>query len=828
MVVLIGLLNAPHHAQTTPTLGDERVLFDNGNPLGVGNGPTEPATFTIRQPYVITLILDYHWNDGRGAGIGTIGLRDAAGRVYGPWAVKGSPGQGGVPNANWTAVPNARLPAGEYTIIDSEPSTWSQNSASGNRGFSRVKGYPSENPPPTHTSAAAVLVSQDILPSNREQTVSWKDQVRVTIPAGLVDSKQTLTIATAKDISPHPFKGLSPLATFDISLGNLHAFSKDLTIEIAYDLAKMKSDLSPENALMAMTWNPELKTWAMERFTVDTQRRVVIIRANHLSVEQVSSVAPPYTVYKPKHFIVVYDPKDAAQVLLPEQKVARRGGSRTLPLRAEPVSAEKMVADLGSYLDHAWDEYGRYPFKPLLGDANVDGKLWVFVDSALKVSEREKFSGNLYFPTNWVDTQYENGAEQMRHESAHELFHAVQNEYYTWVGMARRRWWMEATADYAAGVIAWGAAGTMPLVPANYFKKPIDFTEAKHDYKTSRFVEYLSRPAGSFKAMWDYVVPDSTGDVAGMLNLYLLQRNTDLDKEFRGFVAYVLFDSKGPLSSTLIDAEAERPVMNNGLLYSPAVEQVDILGADKTELSYSLPPIEKFTAAVWGIRVKTQVGKQRKLKIENTGYLNDLPDEKLDVYVLKNDVRPAGGVKPEGTLRRSAPTLTLRPLDNDDVVYIVGTNGGNGAKSLPVKVTDAAEESEWVGVWTGQFDSKSTFATESVWEPMTLTFRADGTVTVDGVLEYIQKNLKAIQAASGDKTQYRYDTPGTFPCVYNRDKVSVAPISYRKTVISAEREREIGHMYSESISLKGTKIGKVASGQLAIEDRYFSWRATKR
>lgn len=124
-----------------PPAGNERVLFDSMNGYGVGNGPTAPATFTIGQPHVLTSITTYHWNDGRGTRAGTIGLRDAAGRVFGPWAVAGSPGQGGVPNAFWIATPNVTLPAGEYTIIDSEPSTWSQNSASGNRGMSAVKGY---------------------------------------------------------------------------------------------------------------------------------------------------------------------------------------------------------------------------------------------------------------------------------------------------------------------------------------------------------------------------------------------------------------------------------------------------------------------------------------------------------------------------------------------------------------------------------------------------------------------------------------------------------------------------------------------------------------
>ncbi len=119
------------------------VLFDNGNIAGVSNGPSQPTRFSLNATHVITLIQDYHWNNARGATPGTIALRDAEGRIYGPWQSVGSPGQGGVPNAYWTAHPGEILPAGSYTVIDSHPASWSRNGGSQQRGFTRVEGYPS-------------------------------------------------------------------------------------------------------------------------------------------------------------------------------------------------------------------------------------------------------------------------------------------------------------------------------------------------------------------------------------------------------------------------------------------------------------------------------------------------------------------------------------------------------------------------------------------------------------------------------------------------------------------------------------------------------------
>ncbi len=125
-----------------PVHSTGKMLFNNGNISGVYNNPTKPTTFNINQPHVITLIQNYHWNNAKGSAPGTIGLRDQNGRTYGPWQSKGSPGQGGAPNVYWTVYPNITLPAGTYTIIDSNPSTWAQNSGSNGAGHTRIEGYP--------------------------------------------------------------------------------------------------------------------------------------------------------------------------------------------------------------------------------------------------------------------------------------------------------------------------------------------------------------------------------------------------------------------------------------------------------------------------------------------------------------------------------------------------------------------------------------------------------------------------------------------------------------------------------------------------------------
>lgn len=116
-------------------------IFDNGNIDAVDNGARRATTFTLDAPAVITKLSTYHWNYGGGRRPGTIALRSDTGELFGPWRANGRPGQGGVPNAYWIATPEASLRAGTYTVIDSDPATWSQNGGSRGAGFASAEGY---------------------------------------------------------------------------------------------------------------------------------------------------------------------------------------------------------------------------------------------------------------------------------------------------------------------------------------------------------------------------------------------------------------------------------------------------------------------------------------------------------------------------------------------------------------------------------------------------------------------------------------------------------------------------------------------------------------
>ena len=118
-------------------------LYTNGNTGSVSPGATAPSQFTITSgPVRLSALKTFHYVSPNGlSSAGMISLQGSDGKVYGPWQTTGSAGPGGIPNAFWTASIDVELPAGIYTVIDSDPSTWSANADSGGAGMFWISGF---------------------------------------------------------------------------------------------------------------------------------------------------------------------------------------------------------------------------------------------------------------------------------------------------------------------------------------------------------------------------------------------------------------------------------------------------------------------------------------------------------------------------------------------------------------------------------------------------------------------------------------------------------------------------------------------------------------
>ena len=146
ILVTLACSLQPVVTPATPVVGTVEEIFVLTSIGRAYNEATTPTTFITTRSWQVTEIKTYHWNEGNGATPGTISLVAADGTSYGPWQASGLPGSGDVSNAYWVVNPNITIPAGTYSIIDSDPATWAQNSETGGAGMAWVSGVPQDNP----------------------------------------------------------------------------------------------------------------------------------------------------------------------------------------------------------------------------------------------------------------------------------------------------------------------------------------------------------------------------------------------------------------------------------------------------------------------------------------------------------------------------------------------------------------------------------------------------------------------------------------------------------------------------------------------------------
>jgi hypothetical protein len=240
-VLTMSVSARPASAQSTD-------LINYTNSYAVANGPQYPTRFTLSAPAAITQLITYHWNFGRGARPGFISLQHQSGQTFGPFAAIGTSGQNGAPNVNWIANVNITLPAGTYTVLDSDPSTWSHNAQSGFQGFFILRGtlLPPGLFPPFDTAGGNFQTARNLgvlSPGFPIQVNEWVGQTSsfwdtadfysFTVPAtGLTANPRNVTITTTGiggDLSLFLYS-LQPLTQLGYSF-NLN--SNNETIQVA-------------------------------------------------------------------------------------------------------------------------------------------------------------------------------------------------------------------------------------------------------------------------------------------------------------------------------------------------------------------------------------------------------------------------------------------------------------------------------------------------------------------------------------------------------------------------------------------------------------------
>lgn len=191
------------------------------------------------------------------------------------------------------------------------------------------------------------------------------------------------------------------------------------------------------------------------------------------------------------------------------------------------------VADVRSSLVNSYDNYAEVPGSTAKGfELPEDTDVYVDDWGPKKTAEWDWMSKDIEIPVTYSNLK------ELQYDAAHELFHAVQNQYINFVTMNSYRWWMEATADYAAAYIGTGH-GLKSSLPHDFIIKPLNSEEEQHTYQVAHFIKFLADKGINFRDL--FVATMESGDsVLEAINSHLNTQGYSLIELYGEFVIYFM------------------------------------------------------------------------------------------------------------------------------------------------------------------------------------------------------------------------------------------------------------------------------------------------
>jgi hypothetical protein len=455
---------------------------------------------------------------------------------------------------------------------------------------------------------------------------------------------------------PPPVSGRTFVAgpAYEITLGERFRFDAPLTIELSVDPAELAR--SPIQRPLAGFWDTRERLWQFVDVAFDAQRGVAAIETHHLTAWRLFYLATGSGVLESDHFSVVFEPK-------------------TYPILA---GKQQDAADIAALILEA------------LGDARArlaeagfrtpKRRTWAFLDPNTFESSRGTLTGHIVVRNGPFGNKSE-----LAHEVSHEFFHAVQNEYFDMYGMHVRRWWVEATAEYAATIGAGTDVHMEAAVDGTWFTKPLWTRDKKlHEYAAASFLRHLVREGASFDGLWHattkvHSVAVTTGALVFDIQTHVLEplewhvkdaTKRSLLEHYEQFAALSIFSAQGPSEApapfqwcakkTRLDSESE-----------PLVVRLDLDGG--------------YTAKAVCAEV-AQPGSAFSVRLKEA-----VPGTLARAYSLPFAERSAS-ITSVGVLSSTTPVV-LAPGPGRGVV-VIGANGSSSAVELEVIIERFAAVAE--------------------------------------------------------------------------------------------------------------------------------------
>lgn len=363
-----------------------------------------------------------------------------------------------------------------------------------------------------------VLASLDV--STEGGAVSLPDNsFVVAVPRGALRSTEKISIVKPLKI-PTPRVGDIVVAYEVISSTNL--LDVPATIEFKAPSTSNNDNRSLEDLYTIMFYDDETGVYVESPCNYDYTDGKISTQTYHFSLWALVSLEK-YTVAHSPNFKVMFNSSTIASGL----------GGRDI---------YEFVAKVRGLLEDAYSTYIQ------LGFTKPRHKISVYVIES-EESYYTPLTGNI------IISSISPSDNETKHEIAHELFHLFQNQDMNYLLMNKHRWWVEATADYAADKLVFNTGQMGSGIKTNYYELPLSTVDGNHEYATAFFVDWLVKTVANygdnFTSLWKVVASRSLLHSAeASLDNYLNERfKSSLLEEYSWFINFLLFDEKSPIKT---------------------------------------------------------------------------------------------------------------------------------------------------------------------------------------------------------------------------------------------------------------------------------------
>ena len=587
-----------------------------------------------------------------------------------------------------------------------------------------------------------VLISRKVEPSATPLRVETAERTTVVLPAGIIKASTEVTIAKLANFPAPPGEALAVMNAYDVRVGDQTVFDEPLTLEFPYDPEALRPDLPARKAIVAAWWDAQRKSWRITPCEVDEEHHKVIVKTQHLTVWSTLRWMKQWNVLDADNFAIAYKPghHPGLPALTPQemqvvQNWARKNGlpmddpqvtSRIDSIRRARAANATAVTYTGLTAQDlaglglpggTWPAYAQDPqLPPYVRDAAVllNAAYRKYSDAGFRMPSPQM---NVEVSPGWLITSDARNTwtgiiglglasttwGQLGNSAAHELFHAVQNQYYWDFGMSGSRlWWIEASAECAAGTVGTELGITRGL-PRTYLQRSPTHVSSmfaanndpfgEHEYETAHLLNAIQQGAGrtpaGFRAFFEQVVANDAARGAGAiftpialatgqdvnLTLHALEVGTQkqttrsLADHYRDFAAWLAFDKAS------ICQDTPEAVAGPGILIRVPDDPAKFASASRP-WRVDLQP--NYTAQILQVKVSGNATAQVKLATALP------PGTHADVYLLPGNARMAG-IRPLGSLTDTATGVTA-PLTPADGLYVVAANTSNKAQQVALSV----------------------------------------------------------------------------------------------------------------------------------------------